>query len=377
MTSTQPSSKIALVHDFLREYGGAERVLESLHEMYPDAPVYVAFLDKKALGEQWSRFQDWEIRETWFAKIPLHKKLYSPLRFLAPKAFQDLDLSEYDTVISSSNAFMAKAVRAKKGRHFCYCHTPPRSLYGYSTASNWKKNPVINFFGTLINHYMRVIDFQVAQKVDHFIANSQETAKRIQKFYRRESTVVYPPVEGALAPSLQKNSGKSVREYYFFIGRLVLQKHPELAIAACNHLKLPLKVAGSGQMLDGLKAIAGSTIEFCGSVSDERLRELYAGAKALIFPVEDEDFGMVPVEAMAQGLPVIAHKSGGPMETVVEGKTGVFFEDLTEAGLVKAIEMFENLEEKGRFDEKMIRKHAEKFGKDVFKKKIQKLIEAH
>lgn len=378
--------KIALVHDFLREYGGAERVLEALHKMYPEAPVYVAFLDKKALGKHWKKFEDWDIREAWFSKIPLHKKLYSPLRFFAPQAFMDLDLSEYDTVISSSNAFEAKAVKTKPGRHFCYCHTPPRALYGYSTASEWKKNPLIKFFGTIINHYMRVIDFRVAQKVDHFIANSQETASRIKKFYRRNSVVIYPPVEIGISDGTKsdKNMASKMKKvkrnpyphtpYYFYISRLVLQKHPELAVEACNKLGLSLKVAGSGQMMTKLKEISGGTVEFLGSVSDGELSELYSGAKAVIFPVEDEDFGIVPVEAMIHGVPVIAHKSGGPIETVVDGKTGVFFDELSVDGVIEAIKKFEKLEKAGKFDKNEIKKWAEKFNRKSFEQKIRKTV---
>lgn len=365
--------KIAIIHDFLREYGGAERVLEALHEMYPDAPVYVAFVDKKALGKHWERFKNWDIHETWFAEIPFHKKIYSPLRFLAPNAFGDLDLSQFDIVISSSNAFMAKAVRVKNGKHFCYCHTPPRALYGYSTASAWKKSPVTRFFGNIINHYLRVVDFKIAQNVDVFIANSHETASRIEKFYRRESVVIYPPVNVDFAEI--KNAKKS--DYYFYIGRLVLQKHPELAVLACNKLDLPIKIAGTGQMMKNLEEIAGSETEFHGAVDDEELQKLFAGAKALIFPVEDEDFGIVPVEAMAHGVPIIAHNSGGPKETVIDGETGVLFDDLSEDGLVAAIKRFKKLDKSGKFDRIKIKKHAQQFSKKIFKEKISALLLSH
>ncbi len=332
--------KVALVHDFLREYGGGERVLEALHQLFPQAPVYVAFKDQQALGKHWARFADWDLRETWFAKLPFCKKLYSPLRIFAPHAFASLDLSQYDLVISSSNAFEAKAVQAPNGRHFCYCHTPPRALYGYSTMSAWDKHFLVKLGGTLINHYMRVKDFQAAQQVDQFIANSKETQARIKKFYKRDSVIIYPPVDttvtAKLKPLLQ-------RDYYFYIGRLGLQKHPELAVQACQQLDLPLKVAGTGPMLSNLKQLArdNDKIEFLGAVADDQLKALYVGAKALLYPVEDEDFGMVPVEAMAAGTPVLAHASGGPLETIVPGQTGLFFEELTVAGMVEVIGEYE------------------------------------
>nr|MBP7768862.1 glycosyltransferase [Candidatus Woesebacteria bacterium] len=264
------NKRIALIHDYLLEYGGAERVLEALHELYPDAPVYTSFIDRDRLGIHASRFKDWDIRETWITKLPFYKALHSPYRLFAPKAFADLDLSDFDVVISSSNAYYAKAVSVPGGVHICYCHTPPRSLYGYSTTFDWKQHPVMRFFGSLINHYLRVVDFQIAQRVDYFITNSAETAARIRKFYRRDATVIYPPVSipdrpPAIPASKKKNS------YYLYVNRLAYAKHPELAVMACTELRLPLKIAGDGKIRPYLESIAGPTVEFLGSVSDETL----------------------------------------------------------------------------------------------------------
>ncbi|MDQ3008313.1 MAG: glycosyltransferase, partial [bacterium] len=233
--------KIALVHDYLREYGGAERVLEALHDLYPEAPVYVAFTDPEAMGIHWQNFAAWDIRTTWIAKLPFYKKLYSPMRVFAARAFAELDLSEYDVVISSSNAYMAKAIkRGPRAVHLCYCHTPPRALYGYTTLTDWKKNPVLRVVGGLINHYMRVIDVKVAQEVDYFIANSQETADRITKFYRRESRIIFPPVSIISKTGKQPRSADDAKAgYYLYVNRLALAKHPELAVQACTQLKLP------------------------------------------------------------------------------------------------------------------------------------------
>jgi len=359
--------KIALVHDYLREFGGAERVLEALHEIYPEAPVYTAFFDKKSLGVHASRFHGWDIRETWLTKIPLFKKLHSPLRFLAPWAFSSLDLSDYDLVISSSNAYFAKAVKVKNGKHICYCHTPPRVLYGYSAMSDWKSNPFMKVAGQLLNHFMRIIDVKVSrERVDLFVANSKETAYRIKKFYRLDSTVVYPPVFLEKTDVSSKNG-----EYFLYVNRLALAKHPELAVKACTDLRLPLKVVGSGKMLDSLQQMAGHTVEFLGAVSDQELSGLYAGAKALLYPVEHEDFGMVPVEAMLHGTPVIAHNSGGPKETVINGKTGVVFDELTKNGLEKAIKEFE----KFNFKKLEIKSWAEKFGKKEFASGIKQAVD--
>lgn len=378
------SLKIALVHDYLRDYGGAERVLEALHELYPEAPVYTAFIDRTALGSNWDRFKTWDLRETWLGRIPgfKFKKLFSPLRFLAPKAFADLDLSNYEVVISSSNAYFAKAVHVPNGRHLCYCHTPPRALYGYTAMSDWKKHPLIRIGGEIINHYLRVRDFQIAQKVDVFIANSHETARRIQKFYRRESFVIYPPVG---FPKLeQKKSATTVnfgkKEYFLSVNRLALAKHPEIAVAACLTLDLPLKVVGDGPMLIALKNQVSEwqmahpnsavRVEFLGAVVDAELQTLYAEAKALLYPVEDEDFGMVPVEAMLAGTPVIAHNSGGPRETVLPGLSGVLFDELSTTGLIAAIQDFSQQ----TFSTSKISQQAAKFSKAAFMKAIPQLV---
>lgn len=369
--------QVAIVHDYLREYGGAERVVEALHELWPEAPVYVAFYDQQALGIQAQRFEDWDIRETWIAKLPFYKKLFSPFRIFAKFAFADLDLSQYDLVISSSNAYMAKAVRAKVGRHICYCHTPPRSLYGYSTMTDWQKNPITYVFGSLINHWMRIWDFEVAQKVDVMVANSEETKKRIKKFYRLDSQIIFPPVEQVdLANQLGNQQKKSAINssdlgYYLYVGRLAKSKNVDLAIQACEKLNVPLKLVGSGQGLDYLKSIAGSKTEFLGAVTDEELVNLYKNAKALLFPAEDEDFGIVPIEAMAHGVPVIAHRSGGPMETVLENKTGVFFNDLNADSLIEAMKKAEKIS----FDKTTIKKHAQNFSKKTFEEKILKLAQ--
>lgn len=368
-------TKIAIVHDFLREYGGGERVLEALHNLFPEAPVYVSFLDKKALGSHWHRFDDWDVHQTWFSKIPFHKKIYSPLRFLAPKAFADLDLSEFDLVISSTNAFEAKAVKVPNGKQLCYCHTPPRALYGYSTMSAWKKNKLVRLGGELINHYMRVIDFKHAQNVDQFIANSEETQKRIKKFYRKDSVVVYPPVKIALsAQEVKKIKANSNQEYYFYVNRLGLQKHPEIAVKACLELGLKLKVAGTGPMFDDLAKLAGNNknIELLGGVDDLQLAQLYANAKALIYPVEDEDFGMVPIEAMMAGTPVIAHNSGGPSYTIKQKENGILFEDLSVQGLKKAIGKFEKI----KFHPDKIMKLAEKYSVEQFNQRIMSLVDS-
>ena len=341
--------------------------MDALHEFVHDAPGYVAFTDPAVSRGHWLRFADWEIRQSWLTKIPFYKTLFSPLRIWAPEYFSRFDLSEYDLVISSSNAYFSKAVRVPNGTHVCYCHTPARSLYGYTTMTDWKRNPVTRVAGSLINHSLRVRDWYISQEVDHYIANSNETAKRIAKFYRRSSIVVYPPVnipETAPAKQLAK------RNYYLSVGRIAQSKHVDLAILAANELKVPLKVVGTGKGLEYLRQLAGSTVEFMGEVTDEELSELYAGAKALFFPAEDEDFGIVPVEAMGHGVPVIAHRSGGPLESVLENKTGVFFEEFTVDAVVAAVKKLDTLS----LNTSTIYKHAQKFAKVTFQEKMLKTL---
>lgn len=368
--TSNSSPNIALVHDYLREYGGAERVLEALHQLYPTAPVYVGFIDERAMGRHWTKFSSWQLHQTWLASIPFIKQLYSPLRVFAPKAFAELDLSRFDIVISSSNAYFAKAVSVPNGTHICYCHTPPRALYGYTTRSNWRENPVLRVFGELLNHYLRVVDFQIAQRVDLFIANSVETKARIKKFYRRNSVIINPPI---VVPKKTPKLNLVERQYYLYVNRLALAKHPELAVAACTALQLPLKLVGSGPMVAELQKIAGPTVEFLGAVSDTELSQLYEGARALLYPVEDEDFGMIPVEAMAHGVPVLAHRSGGPVETVVEGKTGFFFDELTEAALTAVIKKYEK--NVSQFHPSSIYKHAQGYAHEQFFQKMSSVIQ--
>jgi glycosyltransferase involved in cell wall biosynthesis len=361
--------KIALVHDFLAEYGGAERVVEVIHEVWPWVPMYVAFVNFEGLGPHKERVRKWDIRTSWAQKIPFFKKLYSPLRFLALRIFESFDLSDFEVVISSTNMYMAKGVKTRKDQlHVCYCHTPPRSLYGYPTRMDWKKHWWTRVYGTIVNHFMLMDDFASAQRPDFFVANSLETQRRIKKFYRRDSAVIYPPVE---TEKFRGVSGKR-GDYYLFVGRLAVAKGADLAIGACNKLKLPLWVVGRGAEQSWLKDLAGPTIEFLGEVSDEELVKIYAGCKALIFPSLEEDFGIVPVEAMAAGKPVIALKQGGVVESVVPGKTGVFFGEATVESLVEVLKKF-NL---NKFKAEDCKNQAEKFGKERFMREMREFVEA-
>lgn len=382
-TKTKKNSKlkVALVHDYLREYGGAERVVEALHEIFPEAPLYVSFVDSSVTGIHWDKFKDWDIRESWLTTIPLYKKLFSPLRIFAPQYFSRFDLSDFDVIISSTNAYFSKAATTKKDDkgavHISYCHTPARSLYGYTTRTDWKSNPVTKFFGTLINHYLRIWDVRIAREnVDYFLANSHETQRRIQKFYRLDSTVIYPPIEinekrnFSNVAKLPKKDG-----YFLVVGRVAASKHVDLAIEAAKELGFNLKVVGAGKGLDVLQDMAGDylgkNIEFLGAVSDEELYDLYENASALLYPAEDEDFGMVPIEAMGHGIPVIVHKSGGPLETVKEGMNGYFFNEFTVDDFGKVIKKVQTT----KWNKQKIYEYSLTFNKDRFKKEIKDFVD--
>ena len=364
--------KVALVHDYLREYGGAERVVEALHDLWPSAPLYTSFVDWKSLGAHAKRFRGWDIRTSWVQTNALVKALHSPLRFLAPRVWESFDLSEYDLVISSSGWFICRGVKVSKPAvHICYIHHPPRNLYGYPTGRTFQKYPIVRAYATLINFFMRQYDYKTAQSVDYFIANSNETKRRVEKFYRRESVVIYPPI--ASGSKLQTRP-VTQKEYYLSVGRLVWAKQTDLAVKAANMRKFPLKIVGTGPEEKHLRALAGPTVEFLGSVSDEELARLYANAKATIFSALDEDFGMVPIESMAQGTPVIALYQGGVKETVIDGQTGVFFTDSDVPSLVAAIARFERMHVDW-FEASRAR--AQSFSTEHFKKSLLEFIETH
>ena len=394
--------KVALVHDYIKEYGGAERVLEALHEIYPDATVFTSVYLPQFLGPHQERFKGWKVKTSWFQHVPFNHKLISPFRLIAPWVFKSFDLSDFDVVIvSSTGAYFPNMIKTKKSNviarkndeatsstrlprslqslamteregtvHICYCHTPPRYLYGYATAREWKKHKLVAALAGVANHFLRMVYFRAAQNVDFYIANSQEIASRIKKFYRKNSTVIYPPVDISKKKPIPYNLAPN--PYFLTGGRLARAKHVDLIVRACSELGVPLKVFGKSFAGYGeeLKEMAGPTVEFLGEVSDEEKAELMAGAKAFLFASEDEDFGIIPVEAMGYGVPVIAHHSGGVKETVLEGKTGTFFEKLTVDDLKKAIKRFEKL----KIDPNECREQAEKFSKARFQRQIREFV---
>ncbi len=369
--------KVAIVHDYLKEYGGAERVVEAMLEIWPDADLYTTVFLPEFAGPHRSRVEKWNVKTSSLQYFPFKAKLISLFRFVAPLVFRAMDLSKYDVVITSATGTYTSPNFIKVGKKntlICYCHTPPRYLYGYPVANDWRNNwfrRILLVLGQVPMHFLRIMDFKSAQIPDYFIANSKEVASRITKFYRRDSTVIYPPVD---IPKFEARSTKSeTREYYLIGGRVSRHKGHDIAIKAFTKLGYPLKVFGgtfASYGLEQFKKIAGKNIEFLGEITDKEKWELMRGAKAFIFPSEQEDFGIIPVEAMAVGTPVIALGQGGTLETVIDGKTGVFFKERTVESLSKAIQQFNHL----TIDPNDCITQAKKFSKERFKKEMVEFV---
>lgn len=353
--------RVALVHDYLNQYGGAERVLEALHELYPQAPVYTSIYDPEALPPL---YRAWDIRVSWMQRLPAWRRLFRAYFPLYPSAFESFDLSSYDLVLSSSSAYAKGAIPAPGARHICYCHTPMR--FAWRTDAYMEREGVAGparMALALPLSAMRMWDTLSSVRVDAFIANSREVAARIRRYYGRESVVIPPPAD--LPPFAPQPPG----DYYLAGGRLIPYKRLDLAVRAFSALGLPLKVFGDGRDRAALEAIAGPNVEFLGFVSEERRRGLFAGCRAFVFPGE-EDFGITPLEAMAAGRPVIAYAAGGALDTVVEGVTGRFFHQQSPAALAAAVAAARQDE----YDPCAIRRHAEGFGRARFLARVREVI---
>lgn len=363
--------KVALVHDYLKDFGGAERVLLTLSEMYPKAPIYTAFLAKNSPAHE--AFKGRQIIESPLAPIIRPWRLYSPLRFLLPWIWGSIDLSKYDLVITSCSNYIARGFKVGKDtKVIAYCHTPPRFLYGFKTGYDWKKHTIVRVYGQIIGHFLRLFDWDSAQRINYWIANSENVKGRIQKFYRKESSVIYPPVEIEKIAKVAKNTKKE--QFFLIVARLVGSKGLEEAITAANKLRIPLKVVGDAQgftsVSEKLQRMGKSNVEFLGRVSDETLWELYARAKGFIALARDEDFGLTVVEAQAAGTPVIAFNGGGFKESVVDGKTGILVDKTNKQAIAKALEKFE----KTKWNKQTIMNSVKKFSKAEFKSEITKFV---
>jgi glycosyltransferase involved in cell wall biosynthesis len=357
--------RVAITHYWFNGYGGGERVIEALAEVFPQADFFSLVASKEhALPALRGR----RLTTSFVGRIPGAKRWHRHFLPLYPIALEQFDLSAYDLVISSESGPAKGVITAPRTCHICYCHTPMRYIWDMYSEYRKNMNPVTRAIFSATAHYMRLWDFSTAARVDYFVANSRYIAARIRKFYRRESTVIHPPVNVA-----EGYISKKIDDYYLVVGRLVPLKRVDLAIEACNRLQRRLRIVGAGTEYKRLKKMAGPNVEFLGRLDEHSLRESYANCRALLFPAE-EDFGIVPVEAQSHGRPVIAYGQGGVLETVIgafaedsdaANCTGVFFQQPSTESLCAAILRFERVE--GQFRPEYIRASVERFGLERFK----------
>ena len=358
--------KVAIIHDYLNQYGGAERVVEVLHEIFPRAPVYTSIYLPENMSDS---FKSMDIRTSFMQKLPFLNKHFKKYLLLYPKAIKSFDLKEYDLALSSSSTF-AKGINIdKKTCHICYFYTPTRFIWDHD---NYMAREDLGkaFRATLpvVVKKLKKWDLDAVKGVDWFVAISKVVKERIKKYYGRDSTVIYPPVE----TSKFVVSG-SEKKYFLVVSRLNPYKKIDLVIEAFSKLPYKLKIVGTGQYMQTLKKMARTNnIEFLGKLSDGKLADAYSRCRAFIFPGE-EDFGIAPLEAQASGRPVIAYGSGGALETVADQTTGLFFKTSSPDSLVEAVEKFVGIEKK--FKPETIRKHALTFAKEIFKARLLEFVE--
>ena len=354
--------KLAIVHDFLNQMGGAEHVVKVFREIFPDAPIYTSIYVPSAVCPS---FETADVRTSFMQRLPLikkHARVYLPFY---PFAFESFDLSEYDVVLSSSSSFAKGVITPPNTRHISYCYTPMRFAWKYHTYI--EQEPISRLAKICLPyviHRLRRWDEITSNRVDHYVAISDEVKKRIKKYYRRDATVIHPPVDISRFTVSEKDEG-----YYLILSRLLPYKRIDIAIQAFNSLRLPLKIVGKGRDLGRLQAMAGPTVEFLGRVSDDEIQKCLSECRALIFPGL-EDFGLVPLEAMACGKPVIAYAAGGALETVSDRITGSFFHEQTPEAVARAVTDFDA----DGFDPQEIRRHAELFDVSVFKEQILRFV---
>jgi len=362
--------KVALIYDWVNKIGGAERVLEALHEIWPEAPLYTAVYNPKTAP--WAK--DFKVIPSFLQKFPFAKTQHEAYPWLTPLAFESFDFSEFDIVISVTSAEAKGIITKPKTLHICYCLTPTRYLW--SGYQDYFRSSVFRFFSSPLVSYLRCWDLIAAQRPDSYLAISQNVAGRIKKYYGQDSRVIYPPIDTEKFKTRRYREATSsaytldAKPYFLVVSRLVPYKKVDIAIEAFNKLGLPLKVVGTGNQTRRLKRMAKKNIEFLGQLTDEALLGYYQRCVATVFP-QEEDFGLVPLEAQACGKPVIAYRGGGALETVVEGKTGEFFAEQTPESLGAQVLKFRP----GKYKPEDCRQNALRFTKEIFKKKFKEFVE--
>lgn len=354
--------KVAIVHDWLTNMGGAEKVVIALHELFPDAPIYTSVANLKKLDPLFSKMN---IKTTFIQKLPFSKSKYNRYLPLFPVAFESLDLRGYDVIITSSSSIGAKGIlRDSTSIHICYCHTPPRYAWDFYQEYLYSVGSFQRLFIRPLMHYLRMYDQLSANRVDFFIANSSNVAERIKKIYQKNSKIIYPPVETAKFSVSHKSE-----DFYLVVSRLVQYKRIDIAIRACNELNKKLVIIGKGEEMESLKQIAGPNIQFLGYQPDSVVKDYMERCKAFLFPGY-EDFGITPVEAQACGKPTIAYGKGGALDYVINMETGILFDEQSVDSMISAIRKLEN----HCFDPMLISRHVQKYDKMVFGSKLSSFI---
>ena len=362
--------KIALVHDWLTGLSGAERVLLELHRIFPEAPIYTLFQNKKFTSQY---FSNTAIRSSFLQKIPGITKNYKYFFFLMPTAIESFDLSDFDLVISSSAIFSKGLIVKPKTKHICYCYSPTRQLWDLGSIHNSE----FKIMNSIAKHFLRIWDRQASDRVDEYVAISEHVRKRIQKYYRRDAKMVYPPVAIQNSKIKIKNYNSKLKilekNYYLMVSRLYEHKNIDIAIEAFAKLGLPLIIIGDGPLYSKLKSQTSKVknIELLGFISDEYLSYFYQNCKAFLMP-QEEDFGITPIEAMSFGKPVLALRRGGAIETIIEGATGEFFDDPIPEALADGVRRLN--ENYKNYNPEFIKSHTEKFSSEKFRENILHLL---
>ena len=351
--------KIAIVVEELTQLGGAERILDYILEEFPKSPIFTIVFDKEKTLHKYDKF---DVRPSFIQNLPFGKIRYKWYLALMPLAIESFELDDFDVVLSITSALVKGVKTGSKTLHVCYCNTPTRYLW-VESKSYLKTAPIPNFVKPimpLVLNLLKKWDLKASKRPDYFIGNSENVKKRIKKYYDRDSEAIFVPVD-----CQQFRICHTKGKYFLVVSRLEPYKKVELVIKAFKKLKLPLKIVGSGTKFEEFKKSLPKNIELIGRVPDEKLAKIYENSIATIFP-QEEDAGIVPLESMSSGRPVVAYGKGGALETVIEGKTGILFEKQTVDNLIKAVKKFQKM----KFDSKVIRRQAEKFDKGVFKDKV-------
>lgn len=365
--------RIALVHDYLVRFGGAERVLLAMHKLYPQAPIYTLLWDERKMREF---FPNAQINSSFLNKFPKvlsrHPRRLLPL---IPLAVESLDFSDYDVVISSSSAFIKGIVTRTNTVHICYCHAPSRFLWEASHSYiREKRLPAIaRPLSAVFLNYLRIWDLSAASRVDYFLANSRFTASRISKYYRKESKVIYPPLRSINIKPVGNVNIPTHMDYFVIVSQLVSPKRVDLAVWAFKKLEMPLVIIGEGPERNNLEKIAGKGTIFLGCLDDEQVDYVLSKAQGFIFSGED-DFGLAPVEAMSHGKPVLALRRGGATETIVEGLNGEFFDSLDIETLADGVRRMKENILNGKYDQEAIKKHAEQYSEERFGNEFKNIL---